>query len=275
VTLAAQISEGLAPLVDLIYPPRCPLCGEAIARQSGLCGACWAELVIPGEPACALCQRPFGGAAAEPGAICAPCMADPPRHDGIAAGTLYNGGSRRLTLAFKHGRRLALAPMLARLIAARLPVLEGEWLVVPVPLHRWRLWSRGFNQAALLAAELAKRDGLTLLVDAIVRRKHTPMLGGLGRKARARALSGALAVSPRRRERLRGAKVLLVDDVLTSGATTDACTRALKRAGADKVVVACFARVLDEALDGALAAGGAIETGGTNETPGAEAPGAT
>lgn len=264
-TLAGQIVEGLAPLVDLVYPPRCPLCGEAIARQSGLCAACWAELVIPGEPACALCQRPFGGAAAEAGAICAPCMADPPRHDGIAAGTLYNDGSRRLALAFKHGRRIALAPMLARLIAARLPVLEGEWLVVPVPLHRWRLWSRGFNQAALLAAELAKRDGLTLLVDAIVRRKHTPMLGGLGRKARARALSGALAVNPRRRERLQGARILLVDDVLTSGATSDACARALKRAGAEKVVVACFARVLDEALDAAAA----------NETPGAETPGAT
>ena len=268
--LAAQITEGLAPLVDLVYPPRCPLCGAAIARQSGLCGACWAELVIPGEPACARCQRPFGGAAVAAGAICAPCLATPPRHDGIAAGTLYNDGSRRLALAFKHGRRIALAPMLARLIVARLPMLEGEWLVVPVPLHRWRLWSRGFNQAALLAAELAKRDGLTLLVDALVRRKHTSMLGGLGRKARARALAGALAVNPRRRERLRGAQVLLVDDVLTSGATSEACTRALKRAGAEKVVIACFARVLDEALDAGLRDGGA-----TNETPEAEAPGAT
>ena len=262
-TVAAQIGEGLAPLVDLVYPPRCPLCGDAIARQAGLCAACWSELAIPGEPACTLCQRPFGGAAVERGAICAPCLATPPRHDGIAAGTLYTDGSRKLVLAFKHGRRIALAPMLARLIAARLPLLEGPWLVVPVPLHRWRLWRRGFNQAALLARELARHPNCTLLVDGLVRRKQTPMLGGLGRKARARALSGALAVSPRRKEALRGANVILVDDVLTSGATSDACTRVLKRAGANKVIVACFSRVLDEALDA------------TNETPGTEVPGAT
>lgn len=265
--LAATLGESLAPLVDLVYPPRCPLCGEAIARQAGLCAACWSELAIPGEPACAHCQRPFGGAAVERGAVCAPCLADPPRHDGIAAGTLYTDGSRRLVLAFKHGRRIALAPMLARLIAARLPAIEGEWLVVPVPLHRWRLWHRGFNQAALLAREIARREGCVLLVDALVRHRRTPMLGGLGRNARARALSGALAANPRRRESLRGANVILVDDVLTSGATSDACTRVLKRAGADKVIVACFARVLDEASN-------QVHGLATNETPGAEAPGA-
>src|SRR5690606_32568346 len=85
-----SFAEAFAPLVDLVYPPRCPLCGEAIAAQDGLCGGCWAELVIPGEPACVTCQRPFGADAVEPGAICAPCLANPPRHDGIAAGTLYN-----------------------------------------------------------------------------------------------------------------------------------------------------------------------------------------
>lgn len=107
--------------------------------------ACWAELVIPGEPACGSCQRPFGSTAVLDGAVCAPCLADPPRHDGIAAATLYNDASRKLVLAFKHGRRIALAPMLAKMAAARLPELEGNWLVVPVPLHRWRLWRRGFN----------------------------------------------------------------------------------------------------------------------------------
>ncbi|MGN6497661.1 MAG: double zinc ribbon domain-containing protein [Tsuneonella sp.] len=269
--VSKQIGEGLAPLVDLIFPPRCPLCGEAIGAQTGLCGACWAELVIPGEPACAQCQRPFGeDSALEAGAICAPCLAAPPRHDGIAAGTLYTEGSRKLVLSFKHGRRIALAPMLAGLIAARLPPLTGEWLVVPVPLHRWRLWSRGYNPAALLAGEIARRTGQRLLVDGLVRRKRTPMLGGLGRTARTRALSGALAAHPRRREVLHGANVVLVDDVLTSGATTDACTRVLKRAGAAKVIVACFARVLDEAIEPRMASP-ALK----NETPEAEAPGAT
>jgi ComF family protein len=243
-----NLSEAFAPLVDLIYPPRCPACGEGIAAQDGLCAACWAELAFPSEPACATCQRPFGAAAVAEGAICAPCLADPPRHDGIAAGTLYNAASRKLVLAFKHGKRIALAPMLARMAASRLPQLNGEWLVVPVPLHRWRLWRRGFNQSALLAREVAKLRGQPVLVDALVRRKPTPTLGGLGRTARARALSGAIAVNSRQAAKLAGAQVVLVDDVMTSGATSDACVRALKRAGAERVVIACFARVLDEAL---------------------------
>jgi ComF family protein len=246
--LSVKLLEPVAPLIDLIYPPRCPLCGEGLAAQDGLCAACWQELAIPGEPACASCQRPFGEGMPE-GAICAPCLAEPPRHDGIAAGTLYNDASRKLVLAFKHGRRIALAPLLARLIAARLPPLEGDWLAVPVPLRRLRLWRRGFNQSALLAREIARLSGAEVVVDGLVRRKKTPALGGLGKQARARALSGAIAVDPRRAARLKGAQVVLVDDVMTSGATSRACVSALKRAGAKKVVVACFARVLDEALD--------------------------
>jgi ComF family protein len=242
-----SIAQALAPLTDLVYPPRCPLCGEGLAAQDGLCPVCWSELAIPGEPACALCQRPFGADQAE-GTVCAPCLASPPQHAGIAAGTLYTEGSRKLVLAFKHGRRIALAPMLARLIAARLPVLEGEWLIVPVPLHRWRLWRRGYNQSALLARQLARLRGKTLVVDGLLRRKATPTLGGLGRTARAKALAGAIALNPRRAGSIKGAHVVLVDDVLTSGATTDACVRVLKRAGAAQVRIACFARVLDEAL---------------------------
>jgi ComF family protein len=153
-------------------------------------------------------------------------------------------------LAFKHGRRIALAPLLARLMAARLQGVTADWLMVPVPLHRWRLWRRGFNQAALLGREVAREKGARLLVDGLVRRKATPVLGGLGRTARARALSGAIAVNPRHAAQLKGAKLVLIDDVLTSGATTDACVAALKRAGAERVVICCFARVLDEALPG-------------------------
>jgi len=118
---------------------------------------------------------------------------------------------------------------------------------VPVPLHRWRLWRRGFNQAALLAREIARQRGAQLGVDILHRRKATPVLGRLGRKARARALSGAIAVDPQRAPLLEGRKVVLTDDVLTSGATSDTCVAALKRAGAEKVVVACFARVLPDA----------------------------
>jgi ComF family protein len=243
-----QVPPSLAPVVDLVFPPRCPLCGEALAAHGGLCATCWAELVIPGEPACAKCQRPLGDGMAV-GSVCAPCLASPPVHDGIAAATLYNEASRRLVLAFKHGRRIALADQLARLILPRIGQVGPDWLIVPVPLHRWRLWRRGFNQSALLGRELAKAKGARLLVDGLVRRKATPMLGGLGRAARMRVLRGAIAVNPKRAGTIRGAKVLLVDDVLTSGSTSEACVRALKRAGAEQVVVACFARVLDEALD--------------------------
>lgn len=241
------IPASLVPLVDLVFPPRCPLCGEGLSSQVGLCSSCWSELAIPGEPACKLCQRPFSDSVSD-GAICAPCLAEAPKHDGIAAGTLYNDASRRLVLAFKHGHRVALAPMLARLMVPKLAEVDGEWLVLPVPLHRWRLWRRGFNQAALLAGEIAPAKGAHLMVDGLLRRKATPMLGGLGRKARARVLSGAICINPKRIAALRGCKVVLVDDVLTSGATSHACVSALKRAGAEKVVIACFARVLDEAL---------------------------
>jgi ComF family protein len=244
------LTDAFSPVVDLVFPPRCPLCGEATAAQLGLCGACWSQLAIPGEPSCALCSRPFGsGTSLGEEAVCAPCLADPPRHDGIAAATLYNDASRKLVLAFKRGRRIALSRMMARLMAAKLGAVDSEWIIVPVPLHRWRLWQRGYNQAALLAGDVARQRGARLVVDGLYRRKATPTLGGLGSKARARALSGAIAVNPKRAAALKERSVVLIDDVLTSGATSNACVSALKRTGARKVVIACFARVLHEALD--------------------------
>ncbi len=247
--VARLLSESLAPVIDLVYPPRCPACGEGLGQQGGLCPTCWADLAIPGEPCCAACQRPFGGIGPDHGALCAVCLAHPPLHDGIAAGTLYTETSRKLVLAFKHGRRIALAPMLARLIAARLPAPEPARLIVPVPLHRWRLWTRGYNQAALLGRELEKAGHGSLVVDALRRTKRTPTLGGLGAKARARVLAGAISLDPKATAAIKGREIILVDDVLTSGATSTACIKVLKRAGATSVRVACFARVLDEALD--------------------------
>lgn len=259
-----QVPAAIAPIVNLVFPPRCPLCGEGLSEQQGLCTACWSELAIPGAPCCSLCQRPFPDGMPA-GSICAPCLADPPKHDGIAAGTLYNEASRKLVLAFKHGHRIALAPLLARLMIARLGDIGPDWIVVPVPLHRWRLWRRGFNQAALLAHEIARTRGAMLLVDALQRHRQTPSLGGLGRKARARALGAAIRINARQAARVKGARVLLIDDVLTSGATSSACVSVLRRAGAERVRIACFARVLDEALP---YASDVAQT----KTPGTEAP---
>jgi len=238
----------LNPVLDQIFPPRCPLCGAGLASQSGLCGTCWDTLVIPTDPCCTRCQRPFPDHVMH-GAVCAPCLAHPPVHDGIAAATLYNDAARRLVLTFKHGGKITLAQMMARLIAARLPVLEGEWLIVPVPLHPWRLWWRGFNQAGLLARHLARLKGQRLMVDGLIRRKHTQKMGTLGAKTRERILRGAIVANARRADQLAGARIVLVDDVLTSGATSRACVKALKAAGAERVILACFSRVLDEALD--------------------------
>lgn len=259
-----QVPAAIAPIVDLVFPPRCPLCGEGLSEQQGLCTTCWSELAIPGSPCCSLCQRPFPDGMPD-GSICAPCLADPPKHNGIAAGTLYNEASRRLILAFKHGHRIALAPLLARLMIARLGDIGPDWIVIPVPLHRWRLWRRGFNQAALLAREIARARGVELLVDGLERHRQTPSLGGLGRKARARALGGAIRINARQAAKLKGSKILLVDDVFTSGATSAACVSVLRRAGAEQVRISCFARVLDEALPHA---GGSAQT----KTPGTEVP---
>ncbi len=246
---------ALQPLMDVIFPPRCPLCGDGLVDHQGLCAACWSGLVIPASPSCSLCQRPFGEKnfqeSHSDNLLCAPCMVEAPKHDGVAAGTVYNAVSRKLVLAFKHGGRITLAPLLSRLIFARLNHVIGSrwdrhWLVVPVPLHRWRLWRRGYNQSALLGQKLSELSGAVLVVDGLQRHRATPSLAGLSHQARLRALSGAIKTNSARADMFKGAHIILVDDVLTTGATSNACISALKRAGAEKVIGACASRVLDE-----------------------------
>ena len=254
----AQAAQVFAPLIDLVYPPRCPICGNATADQGGLCAPCWSELVIPGDPACATCSRPFPSDMTNAdGAQCAVCLERMPKHSGIHAGTIYNDASRKLILSFKHGRKIALARQLAEMIGSKIPQTDDVVrlpLLVPVPLHRWRLWRRGYNQSALLALELEKLGKGKALVDGLYRIRNTPMLGGMQRKQREKTLSGAIRLNPRRATMLSGQDVILVDDVLTSGATSDACTRVLLKGGARSVSIACFARVMSGALHGDHAA---------------------
>ncbi len=176
---------------------------------------------------------------------CFECTNDPPRHSGVIAATIYNDASRKLILTFKHGGKIALAPLLGQLLATRMPIDPDcdPPLLIPVPLHRWRIWKRGFNQAALLANDLAKRGKGDVLVDGLVRRKQTPSLGGLSQEERNKALEGAIAVRRGARAQIAGRAIILVDDVLTSGATSSACVGALLDAGAANVTIACFARV--------------------------------
>jgi ComF family protein len=220
--VVAQLARQFAPVVDLVYPPRCPSCGVAIARQDGLCIDCWSTLDVPDD-------------AQVHGDIV-------PVH----AATYYNDTSRKLVLAYKHGGRIALSRLLARLIAARMPMTPPDVpppMLVPVPLHRWRLWQRGFNQAALLAQELGRLGKGEVELSALVRHKRTPNLGGLGRDARERELKGAIRLDKAKARCLEGRDVVLVDDVLTSGATSRACIAALQQARPASVSIACFARV--------------------------------
>ncbi|MCM8729850.1 double zinc ribbon domain-containing protein [Hephaestia sp. GCM10023244] len=222
-------------------PSRCPGCGAVTEADHRFCGACWGKLRFLGPPWCASCGEPFAFDRGEE-ARCGPCLERPPRHDGARAAVAYGAIARRVVLRLKYGGRAALAETVARPMTRLLPV-DAD-LLVPVPLHRWRIWSRGFNQAALIAAALSKSSGIAHDPTVLVRRRRTPPLRGLGPRDRARTVAGAFAISRRGAAVLRGKRVVLIDDVHTSGATADACTRVLRRAGAARITVLCWARVL-------------------------------
>ena len=243
----ATLAALVGPVLDFALPPRCPSCGTIVAEDHRFCIDCWRTLDFLPGPACAGCGTPFDYDRGEQ-ALCASCIASPPPHDGVRAAVLYGEVARAVALKLKYGRRPAVAQTIARHLV-RYAAAEPDAVLIPVPLHRWRIWSRGFNQSALIARSLARATGQTLLLDTLVRRKATPVLRGLGANARAKAVRGAFEVPPERKSLLSGRTVLLIDDVFTSGATAGACARVLKRAGAERVVVLCWARVLQEADD--------------------------
>lgn len=233
----------------LVYPPRCLCCGGLVEREFGLCAECWRGTAFIGGLVCDLCGVPLPGEA-PPGDVvhCDDCMrVARPWSQGRAA-LLYRESGRRLVLALKHGDRQDVAqPAADWMVRAAEQILTPDMLVAPVPLHWTRMLRRRYNQSALLSSAVAKRAGLAHCPDLLIRHRRTPVLHGAGRDARFVTLNGAIKVSPGRRHRLVARKVLIVDDVMTSGATLAACAEACLVAGASQVFVLILARVAKDA----------------------------
>jgi ComF family protein len=241
-----RVGHLLGDALALALPPRCPGCGAVVRGDHRFCVQCWGSLEFLGPPWCATCSLPFA-IDRGPDAQCAVCLESPPRHAGARAAVAYGPVARTLALRLKYGGRLAFATTAARLMARHLP--GDADLLVPVPLHRWRIWGRGFNQAALIADALTRTSGVTHDPLLLRRARRTPALRGMNPRQRRQAVRAAFAVDVKRSERIRKRHVVLIDDVYTSGATADACTRALLRAGAAKVTVLCWTRVVGDSVD--------------------------
>lgn len=231
--------------VDSLLPPQCPLCRSFVDGPHKLCAACFGRLSFITAPHCLRCGLAFATLGeAGPQGECLGCLHRPPRFGRARAALLYDAASQPLILPFKHADRTELAPVLAAMMArAGAPLLAETDVILPVPLHRRRLTARRYNQAALLAAGLARRASRPWLPDALIRPRPTTPLGELSAAARHHEVSDAFAVRPSRQPAIQGKRLLLIDDVMTSGATASACAAAALRAGAASVDVLVAARV--------------------------------
>lgn len=235
-----------AGLLDLILPPRCLACAAPVDRQGGLCGRCWSGLSFITRPCCARCGLPFAHDLGRD-AVCAACAGTEPAFARARAALVYDDASRPLILAFKHADRTRGAgPFGGWMARAGAELLADAELIVPVPLHRRRLAHRLYNQSALLAQATARASGVAWDPLVLARRRATPSQAGLGRLGRARNVAHAFAIRPGRQDRVAGRRLVLIDDVLTTGATVEACARVLLRAGASRVDVLTLARVVPD-----------------------------
>jgi ComF family protein len=232
-------------MLDLVLPPLCLKCREPVAEPQSVCAACWNVLRFLGPPHCAQCGLPFPHALGE-GIKCAACIARPPPFVHARAALAYDDASRDLILSFKHADRLEAVPLFARwIVAAGRDALAGADLLVPVPLHWLRLASRRYNQAAVLAQAIGKLTAIPVQTAALVRTRRTPSQGEMpSARARAKNVVRAFAVAEKAKPGIAGRKIVMVDDVLTTGATLSACAKALSRAGAGPVSVITLARVV-------------------------------
>lgn len=233
-------------LLDLLLPPRCGRCGVDVPADATLCLACWNAVTFIGQPLCEICGlpfeiRPFGRA------VCGGCLANPPVFDRARSSVVYDDATRPLILSFKHGDRLILAPLFAAwMLRAGAGLLEEADLIIPVPLHRWRLLSRRYNQAAVLAHALGRLSGVNVVDSLLLRTRQTPSQGRKSAAQRTLNVRGAFALRNNCggvAEVIKERRIVLVDDVFTTGATVSACTRVLRRSGAMSVDVLTLARV--------------------------------
>lgn len=241
-TLRRAASRLFTRVLDFALPPRCGGCGTIVDELHSFCSDCWRKLDFLGEGGCHRCGVPLKATDSE---TCGACLARPPRLDRIRAAVAYGEISRSIALRLKYGRKVGLARTMSRYMRPLIGDMPPDAILVPVPLHRSRLWTRGFNQSAIVAKALSRRTGLPVAVDALRRVRRTPPLKGLSLRQRRRTVAGAFRADPR--AQLRGRTIVLIDDVLTTGSTANACARALKRAGAARVDLISWARVIGPA----------------------------
>lgn len=240
----ARWSAGaLVGLADVVLPPACPGCGALAGGHGALCAECWGKVHFIEKPFCPILGTPFSYDMGED-IVSAEAIADPPRFDRARAAVLFDDLSRNLVHGLKYRDRTDLAKMMARwMLRASDGHVEACHAIVPVPLHRWRLLSRRYNQSAELARALAGLSGRPMLAGALLRRRRTKQQVGLAARQRRENVRNAFVVPERSIADVAGRRIVLVDDVYTTGATVDAATRALQKAGAAEVTILTFARV--------------------------------
>lgn len=232
----------------ILYPPQCVSCGEPISDDHGLCGACWAETPFITGHVCNKCGAPLVGESDGTEDLCDECMATARPWSRGRAALIYSGNARRLVLQLKFADRLDLVPPAAEwMVRAGRGLFGDDDLIVPIPSHWTRIFTRRYNQAAELARALARRTGIDVAPVALVRPTRTEKQEGLGHDARFINMQGAIRPHPKHGHVLARRRVVLVDDVMTSGATFAAAAEACLMAGASDVVTLALARAVKDA----------------------------